>query len=452
MLSAFEIRSIVALVFLYATRMLGLFMVLPVLALYAGDYRDNTTLYVGIALGIYGLTQGLLQIPFGMASDRFGRKPMILLGTVLFLAGSVLAALADSIYLVIAGRALQGTGAVSAVIMALLADLTREENRTKAMAAVGGSIGLAFAGAMIMGPLVASRWGLASVFWLTATLAGVGILIVLFALPAPVTRAGREVIPIPAMFARVWRDGELMRLNLGIYALHFAQMATWVSVPLVLERTLGFSRDHHWWLYLMTMGGGFVAMVPFIWYGETRRRMKPVFVGAIALLAVAEALLAGAGQGLMWAAIALLIFFTAFNLLEASLPSLVSKLSPAGVRGTAMGVYSTSQFLGAFCGGVAGGYVAHQWGLLAVFWLSLGVVLVWLACAASMRPPRYLRSLTLNIRDGERIDSGHFLGVVPGVEDLVIIADQNIAYIRVDDRHFDPAVFEAVLGRPLITP
>jgi len=451
MLSAFEIRSLLALVFLYATRMLGLFMLLPVMALYAADYSGSTSLYIGLALGIYGLTQGLLQIPFGLASDRFGRKRMILLGAVLFLAGSVLAALADSIYLIIAGRALQGAGAVSGVIMALLADLTREQNRTKAMAAVGGSIGMAFAVAMVVGPLVASHWGLASVFWLTAVLAGIGILIVLFALPDPVSHAGREVIPLPEMMATALRNGELMRLNLGIFSLHFAQMASWVAVPVLLEQTLGFSRDHHWWLYLLTMGGGFMLMVPFIWYGETRRRMKPVFVGAIALLLVAELILAEASAGIRVAATGLLVFFTAFNLLEASLPSLVSKLSPAGMRGTAMGVYATSQFLGAFCGGVTGGYAAHQFGYAAVFWVSLAVILVWLVAAVSMQPPRYLRSLTLAIRDGEQLDARRFLGIVPGVVDLVVISAQRMAYVRVDDQHFDQSVFEAVLGRPLAT-
>jgi len=199
------------------------------------------------------------------------------------------------------------------------------------------------------------------------------------------------------------------------------------------------------------MGGGFLLMVPFIWYGETRRRMKPVFVGAIVLLLVAELILAEASAGIRVAAIGLLVFFTAFNLLEASLPSLVSKLSPAGMRGTAMGVYATCQFLGAFCGGVTGGYAAHQFGYAAVFWVSLAVILVWLVVAASMQPPRNLRSLTLPIRDGEQLDACRFLGIVPGVVDLVVISAQRMAYVRVDDQHFDQSVFEAVLGRPLAT-
>lgn len=450
MLTNLETRSLVGLAFLYATRMLGLFMVLPVLGLYASDYSGGSAITVGICLGIYGLTQGVLQIPFGIASDRFGRKQLIALGMVVFAVGSVIAALSESMYGVIMGRALQGSGAVASVIMALLSDLTREENRTRAMAAVGGSIGLSFAVAMVLGPLVASRWGMPSIFWLTALLAGLGVLVLLLVIPNPaVNNTGHDVIPLPAMLSRVLHDGELQRLNLGIFVLHFAQMATWVSVPLLLEQNMNFAREDHWYLYVVTMGGGFLLMVPFIWWGETRRRMKPVFVAAIGILVLAEAMMARADQNLTLMVAGLLVFFMAFNLLEASLPSLVSKMSPAGIKGTAMGVYSTSQFLGAFGGGVLGGLVAHTFGLFAVFWLALVAALLWFLVALAMKPPRYLRSLTLKHEGDSYIEAKALIGVVSGVEDVVHLPGHNVTYIKVDDENLDSAHLKRVIGRSL---
>lgn len=449
MLTNLETRSLVGLAFLYATRMLGLFMVLPVLGLYASDYAGGSALTVGICLGVYGLTQGILQIPFGVASDRWGRKPLIALGMIVFIAGSVIAALSESIYGVIMGRALQGSGAVASVIMALLSDLTREEIRTRAMAAVGGSIGLSFALAMVLGPVVATRWGMPSIFWLTALLSALGILVLLLIPNPALASRGHDVVPVPEMLSRVFYDGELLRLNLGIFVLHFAQMATWVSVPILLEEHMNLARQHHWSLYLMTMGGGFVLMVPLIWWGETRRKMKPVFVSAISLLALAEGVMASAQSSLVIMSTGLLIFFMAFNLLEASLPSLVSKMSPAGIKGTAMGVYSTGQFLGAFGGGVLGGLVAYQFGLFAVFWLSLVAVLLWLAVALSMSAPRYLRTLTLQHQGEQHVEAKALIGIVAGVEDVVHLPSHNVTYIKVDDKNLDGAHLERVIGHSI---
>ena len=371
---------------------------------------------------------------------------MIAGGMILFLAGSLLCAVAETAYAIILGRALQGAGAVAGVVMALLSDVTREQNRTRAMAAIGGSIGLAFIVAMITGPLVAQHWGMEGVFWLTSVLAGLGLLVVLVAVPNPLVRhSGHEVVPVPAMLGRVLRDGQLWRLNVGIFSLHFAQMATWVSVPVVLEQVLDFDRSRHWSLYLSTMVAGFVLMLPFIWYGETRRKMKPVFLFAVSLLAVAELVMAGTGTALRQMVFGLVLFFMAFNLLEASLPSLVSKMAPAGIKGTAMGVYSTSQFLGAFSGGVAGGVVAHFAGFAGVFWLSLAVVLVWLGMASTMDRPRNLRSVVVDLNSGAAVDSHRWVEHFSGVEDVVVIPGENLAYVKVDDEHFNEQAFHQSL-------
>ncbi len=429
-------------------------MVLPVLSLYAGDggqYAGSSAFLVGVALGVYGLTQGLFQIPLGFLSDRLGRKPIILFGMVLFLLGSVIAALTDSIWGLIAGRALQGTGAVASTIMALLSDLTTEQNRTKAMASIGASIGLAFAVSMVLGPVFASWWGLSGVFWITACLAVCGIGIVAYLIPSPAVRVrNAEVQAMPAMFKNVLKDGELLRLNMGIGSLHFIQMASWVAVPVVLEQFLHVDRAQHWLYYLSTMGLSFFAMLPFIIVGEKKRKMKPVFVAAVALLALSECLLGTSLNSHTLFVLGMFGFFMAFNLLEASLPSLVSKISPAGSKGTAMGVYSTSQFLGAFLGGVVGGYVVLHFGYHAVFLLSLLVALVWLIFAATMKKPRHLSSLVVHLLEGEQLDAGHFVGKVAGVEDLVVIPEQQLAYVKVDNALFDAAAFSTRLGREIL--
>ncbi len=448
-----EIRSLVGLVSLYATRMLGLFMVLPVLSLHGSDYAGSTTVLIGVALGIYGLTQGLLQIPLGMLSDRIGRKTVILAGTAMFLAGSVVAATADSVYGLIAGRALQGAGAVSSTVMALLADLTTEQNRTKAMAAVGGSIGLSFAVAMIAGPAIAATFGMGAIFWFTAALGAAGILVVLYGIPDPVAMSNlssREALAMPELLGSTLANRELLRLDIGIFLLHMIQMASWVAVPFVLSGVLDFELSRHWWLYLITMGFGFIAMLPFMIVAERRRILKWVFVGAVALLAVAELLMYLSGRSFGIFVAGLFLFFMAFNLLEASLPSLVSKVAPSGTRGTAMGIYSSSQFLGAFAGGIAGGALAQAFGHHGVFLFSALLALLWAGVALTMPRPRHWASVVVQLRDGEQPPDGASIrDLVAGVEEVLLIPDQRLVYLKVDKSLFDPLALEKLLGRPL---
>jgi MFS family permease len=449
-MSNLEARSLFGLAALYSTRMLGLFMVLPVLSLYAADYSSSTTMLLGVALGVYGLTQGVMQIPLGMLSDKIGRKTIIVGGMVIFFIGSLLAATADSIYMLILGRALQGGGAVASAIMALLSDLTTEENRTKAMATVGGSIGISFALAMILGPILASWGGLSAIFWLTAVLALLGILLVCFYIPAPKQHsniAANEALTMPSLFWDTLKNRELKRLDFGVFVLHMCQMASWVSVPFLLEHSLNYPLEKHWILYLLTMGFGFVAMVPLIIIGEKKRRLKQVFLIAIALLGIAELLLLTSSGHLTLFVLGLFVFFMAFNLLEASLPSLVSKIAPSGSRGTAMGIYSSSQFLGAFVGGVAGGFIAHHWGYEWVFAFCALVIVAWLLLASTMAQPRHwaTKVIDLSLHPGIPGDGLAIRAVLEGVEEVTLIPDHRLMYLKVDRDKFDERKYEELL-------
>ncbi|WP_254276421.1 MFS transporter [Halomonas sp. 3H] len=441
LLLATERRAITGLAGLYATRMLGLFMVLPVLALYADDLAGATPLLVGLALGVYGLTQAVLQIPFGALSDRLGRKPVIAAGLLLFLAGSVVAASAESIGGVILGRCLQGSGAVAAAIMALLADQTREQVRTAAMATIGLSIGVAFAVAMVLGPWLAAAFGLSAVFWFTALLAGAG-LVVLWKLvpPAPRRLQHRDVGIDRAQLGATLGRRDLLRLDLSIFALHLILMAIFVAVPFRLLEA-GVAVERHGLTYLGIMLLAFAAMVPLVILAEKRRQMKAMCLSAIAAITLSLGGLAGLGSGL-WSLFGwLLLFFVAFNLLEATLPSMLSKLAPAGAKGTAMGVYSTGQFLGAFLGGVLGGFLAQQWGLSAVFLGCALFGLVWLALMAGMASPPHLASEVVALdgdHHGDALDSlmARFAEVA-GVEDVLVVPEERLAYLKVDRQRLD---------------
>ncbi|MBB1520541.1 MFS transporter [Aquipseudomonas guryensis] len=453
-MSAGETRAASGLALVFAFRMLGMFMVLPVLATYGMDLEGATPLLIGLAIGAYGLTQALLQIPFGILSDRIGRLPVIYVGLLIFAAGAALAATADSIWGVIAGRVLQGAGAISAAVMALLSDLTREQHRTKAMAMIGMSIGLSFAVAMVTGPLLTRAYGLSGLFWVTAGMALLGILIVAGMVPrASSTLQHRESGVAKQALWPTLRNPDLLRLDLGIFVLHAILMASFIALPLALVEQGGLAKEEHWWVYLSALLIGFFGMVPFIIYAEKKRQMKRVLTGAVLVLLLCELFFWLCGTSLRLLVLGIILFFTAFNLLEASLPSLISKVSPAGGKGTAMGVYSTSQFLGAALGGILGGWLYQIGGLGAVFVGCALLALFWVFIAATMREPPYVTSLRRPLSTAALADTGLVgrLLAIPGVSDAVVVAEEAALYIKVDTQQLDRALFERELEEAPVT-
>ncbi len=373
-----ERRTVSSLALLYSFRMLGLFMVLPLLALYAADYPGATPTLIGLALGAYGLSQALLQIPLGWLSDRVGRKPVIVGGLLVFALGSIIAALADSVWGIVLGRCLQGAGAIASTVMALVADLTSPEQRTKSMAMVGMSIGLSFAVALVLGPVVAAAGGLPAVFWLTAILAAGGVLIVLLLVPTPQTGLHHSEVGTDSRFiGSSLLDPNLARLNFGVFALHFCLMACFLLVPGQLQGLAGLDRDSHWQVYLPALLLSIAGMVPMMIQAERKGRARQMFLTAIGLFAVALAVM-GLTAHVLALYLAMWLFFVGFNYLEANLPSLVSKAVSPESRGTAMGLFSTCQFLGAFSGGAAGGWLLQHWGAAAVIAVSLVLGALWL--------------------------------------------------------------------------
>jgi MFS family permease len=438
-----EIRATGSLAAIFAMRLLGLFMIYPVFARYAGQLRGATPETIGLALGAYGLTQGLLQIPFGFLSDRIGRKVMITVGLMLFGIGSAVAAVATSIDGVIVGRVLQGTGAVGSVILALIADLTREEVRTKAMAIVGITIGFSFVVAIGIGPLVANAVGVPGIFWLTAIMALVGIAIAQSMVPTP-SRIVRhhDAQAVPQLLAQVLGDRELLRLDFAIFALHAILTASFLAVPPLLLGALHLAAGRDWLVYLPVLAASVALMVPAIILAETKQRMKEVFIAAIAVLAASQLALARA-EGVAAVAVAALVgFFTAFNVMEAILPSLVTKTAPAGAKGTATGVYSSSQFLGIFVGGVAGGWALGLGGPAGVFSFTLIAALLWLPVGATMRRPGHYASYIVPLRRGDGPEAGTLatrLEALPGVIEAAVAIEEGVVHLKIDRVRFDPA-------------
>lgn len=443
-----ELRATISLAAIFSLRLLGLFMIYPVFAAYAHTLRGATPYKIGLALGIYGLSQGLLQIPFGMLSDRFGRKRMIVIGLALFGAGSVVAARATSIDGIIMGRVLQGAGAVGAVILALVADLTREEIRTQAMAMVGITIGFSFMLALVAGPLLAGIVGVSGIFWLMLALALLAVGIVTFLVPTPPThRLHRDAETVPAMFGAVLRNTQLLRLDFGIFALHAMLTASFLVIPALLHARLHVDSQDQWIVYLPVLVASVLVMLPAIIFAERRRRMKTVFLLAIAALAVSQLMLLAGGRQLFVLLGAITLFFAGFNVMEASLPSLITKTSPPTAKGTAAGVYSSSQFLGIFAGGVAGGWIHQIGGSAAVFLASAGIALVWFVVAATMQPPSHLSTRLIRLGGALKVDAPLLAAkfrALEGVAEAVVVEEERVVYLKVDSRTFDSAGAQAL--------
>lgn len=446
-LAGSERRAALSLACIFALRMLGLFMIYPVFAPWARHLPDATAVTIGLTLGVYGLTQALLQIPFGFLSDRIGRKRVIAAGLVLFAVGSVIAALSPSIYGIMLGRVLQGAGAVGSTLLALAADLTLEEHRTKAMAIIGMTIGLAFGLAVVLGPVFNGWIGVRGIFWLTAALAGSGIVVLYALVPRPATQAvHRDAEPVAALFGRVLADRALQRLDLSIFCQHAILTASFLTIPFLLTQA-GVALHHQWWVYLPVLVASIALLVPLVILAE-RGRMKPVFVGSIALLAAGQVLFPWGQAHLALLVLGLLAFFTAFNLLESILPSLVSRLAPADAKGTAMGVYSSSQFLGIFVGGALGGWIDGRWGVDGVVAFCVALAVLWWPFALSTRPPAQTSRRVLSVSVNDESEARRLedkLRQVPGVLEAVVVRSENVAYVR-GERGLSQGALSAVLA------
>ena len=388
-----ERKAAFSLALVYALRMLGLFMILPVFSLYADQYQHSTPVLVGTAIGVYGLTQGLFQIPFGFLSDRFGRKPVIVAGLLIFALGSIIAAEAESIYAVIAGRALQGFGAIAAAVMALAADLTRPEVRLRVMALIGMSIGASFMISVVAGPVLAAAFGLRLLFWAICGLALLSVLVVVFIVPDPEQERFYPEISVAWQDAsKILVEGELLRLGFGVFVLHLVLSATFVIFPLVLHQEMNIQINDHWKTYLPVFALSVLCLAPMVIVAERLRRVRAMFVFSVALLVLAEFGLAwGESYGVVL--IMLVMFFGAFNYLEAAMPSMVSQIATLNHKGTAMGLFSSAQFLGAFSGGVLGGLLLANFDHRESFAVLCLVLCVWLVVALKMKYPdkQYIR-------------------------------------------------------------
>jgi MFS family permease len=435
-----ELRASMSLASIFGLRLLGMFVILPVFAIYAETLPggDNLTL-VGIAIGAYGLTQAILQIPFGWWSDRYGRKPVIYVGLAIFAGGSFIAAAAPNLYIVILGRVLQGGGAISAAVMAMAADLTREDQRTKAMAMIGSTIGLSFALSLVASPWLDRHIGVPGIFAMTGVLAILAMLVVWRIVPnvTDVKRASKS--GVLRDFGSVLVDPQLARLNYGVFALHAVLMAVFIAIPFSL-RDAGLPLGEHWKIYLPVMLGSFVLMLPAVMGQGRAGRLKMYFTGSVALLVLAHLVLPWLAGSVALLSIFLLLFFAPFNVLEALLPTLTSKLAPAHNKGVAIGVYSSVQFFGTFVGAVVGGFAYGRWGLTGVVIVNAGLLVIWLVACFGMRAPvaSSRRSYTLSglgTRDADALATR--LSALQGVRQVQVVATENRVDLEVDSTGFD---------------
>ena len=436
-----EIRSSLSLASIYGLRMLGMFLILPIFAIYAEGLPGSPSAFqVGLALGAYGLTQALFQLPFGMLSDRYGRKNIIYIGLLLFALGSFVSGYSDDINIIILGRAIQGAGAISAAITALVADLTRDEHRTKAMAMIGATIGITFALSLVGAPVLNRLIGVPGIFMLTGFLSLSAILVVRFVVPTPLTFNTSKTLKEPApSFKSILKNKELSRLNFGIFALHAAQMAMFIVVPIALASSGGIDVNQHWKVYLPVLLSSFVFMVPIIVLSEKFNKAKLVFISSIILMLIAQRMF-GMLINVFWGLVAsLFVYFVAFNVLEASLPSLISKIAPPSAKGTAIGVYNTCQSLGVFFGGLLGGFLADFGGSFSVFSFCAILMTLWVSFAFSMKAPPAIKTLMFMIQNKSLLKSPkqltrvqQQLKKIQGVRDVLILLEEGKVMLKVN--------------------
>ncbi|MFD2167701.1 MFS transporter [Thalassotalea euphylliae] len=448
-LNTVEKKAAFSLATVFGLRMLGLFMILPVFAIYGPELSGYSPIWLGLAIGAYGLTQALLQIPMGILSDKIGRKPVILGGLVVFAAGSVVAAMSDSIQGVVIGRALQGMGAIASAVLALAADLTREEQRPKVMATIGMFIGLSFTLALVLGPVVTQAYGLSGLFWFTGILTLFAMLMIQFMVPNSVHKAPKgDNVAMISQLSELARNKHLLPLNVGVFVLHMALTACFIFLPLRLVDS-GLALSQHWQLYLPTLLGSFFLMVPFMIYGLKKQKEKEMFLASIVLLAVTLVLMAILPSETMLLVLLILAFFVAFNYLEATMPSMLSRIAPAGVKGSAMGIFSSSQFLGAFAGGAVGGWLAEVFNQETVFFAMSALVGLWFVVALGMKRHAKSKSFSFNASFASEEHASEVadkLVNMPGVIEATLVYSEAVAYLKLDDKQADIPQIKALLN------
>lgn len=448
-LNSLEKRAAVSLALIFSMRMLGLFMLMPILAIYGQELEGVSPLWIGIAIGAYGLTQALFQIPMGWLSDRFGRRPVIIFGLIIFAIGSVIAGFATSIEMVTLGRAIQGMGAIASAVLALASDVTREEQRPKVMAVIGMCIGMSFAVALVLGPMIATSFGLSGVFFITAIMALAGIVIVLTLVPVSYTQSNSgEVTASKGNVLEMLFNPQLVRLDFGVLVLHWMMTSIFVAYPILLTQT-GLDINDHWQIYLPVLLLSFVFMVPMIIIAAKKQIEKQMFISAIAMI-IAASLTMAMSQSLWPLVLTVFVFFIGFNFLEASLPAHVSRLAPAGQKGTAMGVYSSSQFLGAFLGGVSGGYIAGEFGFVYLFAANGIIALLWLVLAFGMKLPPSSKRVSIQFDATSEVDFQQTidkLSECDGVMEATLVEDESRIYLKVNKTGYDQKTVSELVAR-----
>lgn len=417
-----QYSAVSSLALIMAVRMLGLFMILPVFSVHVEQFKYASAELMGLALGIYGLSQGLLQMPFAMLSDRFGRKLMIAIGLLIFLIGSIYAAMTHNVYGLIIGRALQGAGAIGSTVLAMVADLTEEENRSKAMGIIGLGVGASFAVAMMVGPVLNAWDGLSGIFWVTAGLALICLILLWLVVPQPPILFQNNPLEKHGL-PRVLRNVQLLRLDASIFILHAILTSLFIAVPLLLTQFFKLDGQAQMLFYLSVLVLAFALMLPLMIMAEKKRQMRRVFIGAIATLLVSQLFLWSFHQNLWTVSLLLLIFFIAFSLLEATLPSWISKLTSIRNKGAAMGVYSTSQFLGIFVGGSLGGWIFAHFAIAGIFAFGAVLSLIWLGLVFSIPQPPYLSTVTLKLHEfGETVNIEQLAAKIYGIAGIVEVS------------------------------